>query len=103
MNTDSQAKPTDTSDSPLLRPLAKEGANAEASAGKAPAKAEPGSPVRLSLELIVHLPHVPASERERIARKARETMEQAVALPFRHWETQVATGALWLPATALRS
>jgi hypothetical protein len=99
MNTDKQTKPTDTSDSPLLRPVAKEGANAEASASKA-TEADPGSSVRLSLEVIVHLPHVPASERERIARKARETMEQAVALPFRHWETRITTGAVWLPAAA---
>ena len=99
MNTDSQTKSTDTSDSPLLRPVAKEGANAEACADKTP-RGDDTSPVRLSLEVIVHLPHVPRSERERIARKARETMEQAVALPFRHWETSITTGAVWMPAAA---
>jgi hypothetical protein len=103
MKTDKQTKPTDTSDSPLLRPVAKEGANAEASAGKGAAKAEPNSPLRLGFELIVQLPHVPASERERIARKARETMEQAVTREFRHWETRATTCAVWLPAPAPRS
>lgn len=87
----------DTSDSAALRPLAKEAESLSTSGARA-AEAGSGSPLTLSLKLTVNLPAIPADQRDRIAQRAREIMEQAATREFRHWETRAVTAAAWLPA-----
>ena len=89
MNTDKQTKPTDTSDSPLLRPVAKEGANAKASADKTPAANDRHSRLLLRLDCVVILPRIPAGERGRIRRRALQIAELAVAREFSQFQTEI--------------
>lgn len=84
----------DTSDSSALRPLAKE-AESIPTNGASAVEAGSGSPLTLSLKLTVNLPAIPADQRDRIARRAREIMEQAVTREFRHWDTRAVTAAAW--------
>ncbi|NBR91251.1 MAG: hypothetical protein EBS68_15330 [Rhodobacteraceae bacterium] len=84
----------DTSDSSALRPVAKE-AEPIPTNGASAAEAGSGSPLTLSLKLTVNLPVIPAEQRDRIAQRAREIMEQAATREFRHWETRSITSAIW--------
>lgn len=79
----------DTSDSPLLRPVAKEGANAETGADKTAAANDRQSRLLLRLDCAVILPRIPAGEIDRIRRRALQIAEQAVAREFSQFQTEI--------------